>query len=576
MSFISLLKKHYGGLLLTLVCILLANAFSLTVPWGIKTIIDNPHPAGKELFLGRIVALLALALGFKIIVTLIQRHTSNTIGEKVIAELRSTLFNHIQRMPITRIQTTTPSQLLSRMTSDVDAVRRFVFGEAIESIYAVVSITGISVLLVFINWQMTLAALITLPVFIIAYWRHIPRLKNGYTHGREALGQMTSRLSEVLNGISTVRAFNAQNTEQALFEKAQGDIFRLSQRTQRLNTSMWAGIELFTSIGFIGVLWIGGNDVLNGRMTPGALIAFYSYLGMLFAPLIRIIIINSSCQEAAAALKRVNDILSSKNDAFVPSVPAITLPRCHRICLENVSFSYPSGKRALNNISLTINAGETIGIIGPSGAGKSTLIGLLLRFFDPDQGCLRINGHDLRSLDIMHYRSRTAVVLQDDFLFNDSIASNISYGVPGAARQAVIDAASAAQAHEFIMQLPQDYDTKAGERGTGLSCGQRQRVAIARALLKHPDILILDEATSAVDAMMENMIQQAIKSRLHDKTVLLVAHRFSTIMEADRVIVLENGCVAGIGTHQELLQNCAFYRQLYNEQFKTTLHANKE
>ena len=302
-------------------------------------------------------------------------------------------------------------------------------------------------------------------------------------------------------------------------------------------------------------------------MSPGALIAFYSYLGMLFTPVVRLVIINSSYQEAAAALRRINDIFMMEKELGGSSGQSIV--SLHgRIELKDVSFSYADGADVLKDICFSVEKGETVGIVGASGAGKTTLIHLLVRFFDPQKGRIHVDGHYLKDLDLYSYREKIAVVMQDDYLFSGTVRENICYGRLDASGQDIEEAAHMAQAHDFISRLKGGYDFPVGDRGMHLSGGQRQRIAVARALLKNPSLLILDEATSAVDALTENAIQQAIRKRMKGKTVFIVAHRFSTIMDADKIIVLENGRVVDVGDHNFLLKKCDLYSNLYFEQFK--------
>ncbi|MFT5388315.1 MAG: ABC-type multidrug transport system fused ATPase/permease subunit, partial [Candidatus Omnitrophota bacterium] len=335
-----------------------------------------------------------------------------------------------------------------------------------------------------------------------------------------------------------------------------------------LNAWIWVGIEFFTSVGVIGILWMGGKDVIAGRMTAGGLVAFYTYVGMLFAPIIRMVVVNASYQEARAAMGRVNDVMAVDDEVREIKAP-ITLPKIKgSIEFREVNFAYKACRPILKNISFTVNSGETIGVVGASGGGKTTLISLLLRFFDPMSGGIYIDGTQLTQLNLDEYRKQIAVVLQDDFIFDGTIEENISYGKTEASALEVCEAAKIAQAHTFIMDLPEGYKTAIGERGFNLSCGQRQRIAIARAVIKNPAILILDEATSNVDALTENKIQEAIARHMRGKTVFIVAHRFSTIIDSDKIIVIDKGQIVEMGCHNYLLNKQGFYSTLYLEQFK--------
>ena len=569
MSFFFLIKPYRRWIFLTLVCIFLTNILALFLPWGIKMILDDVLRTRDIHLLRMILAGLFIILILRTGLNFSQKYLSSMIGERIVGDLRKKLYEHIHRLAVTDIQVLSPSQILPRITGDVDSIRRFIFGDALDFIYAIFGALGIIILLVWINPRLTWISLTTLPFFMLVYVHFLPELKGRYVQLRDAYGKLTSRISEVLNGITTVHAFGGESYEQMRFSDSQSRVLKVADKTHSLNTALWISVEFFTSVGILSVLWIGGEDVIASRMTPGALVAFYSYLGMLFTPLIRMVIINSSYQEASAALDRIENILSMKSGPAEEGTPVVlSCAKGGSVTFTNVSFCYTPHQRTLNHVTFTIDPGEVVGIIGPSGAGKSTLVGLLLRFFDPEEGQIFINGEDLRRLDLKAYRHSVAVVLQDDFLFQGSVFENICYGMGHTVRADAAEAARLAEAHDFITALPQGYDTLVGERGVLLSCGQRQRIAIARALIRKPAILILDEATSALDAMMENTIQKAIKGQDKERTVFIVAHRFSTIMDVDKIIVLEDGHLVDAGTHDVLLKRCAFYRHLYEEQFK--------
>ena len=490
------------------------------------------------------------------------------VGEQVVRDLRQQICEHIPRLSLTSINNISPAQILTRITQDVNSVRRFLFGDAIECIYAFLNIGFIIAILSFVNIKLTFVSLAALPLFAIVYFRLIPELKSRHNRLRDMYGALSSRMSEVLNGIRVVRSFTRDRQEQQLFEQKQRDILRIASRTHYLNSWLWVGIEFFTSLGIIGVLWIGGRDVMANRMTAGELVAFYTYLGMLFSPIIRMVVINSSYQEALAALNRVNDVMNI-DDEVLEVEPSVYPAKIEgSIEFKGVDFHYTTGEPILEDIDFVIEPGETVGIVGASGAGKTTLISLLLRFFDPINGEICVDGKNLKVLDLDAYRQQVAVVLQDDFLFSGTIEENIRYGKTQASKEEIIQAAEIAQAHPFISALANGYKTEIGERGFNLSCGQRQRIAIARAMIKDPSILILDEATSSVDALTENDIQKSICRSMKGKTVFIVAHRFSTIIESDKIIVLDQGQIVEMGDHSNLLNKNGFYSNLYFEQFK--------
>ena len=567
-TFFKLLKPYRTKIALILTFILSANLLALVLPWVIKIIIDDILIDKDTHFLNLIMLVLVGVLLLRSVLSFLRTYMSSIVGERVVRDLRQKICEHIPRLSLISINKISPAQILTRITQDVDSVRRFLFGDVIEFIYAFLNIGFIIVILSLMNMKLTAVSLLTLPLFAIIYFRLIPELKNRHSRLRELHGVLSSRMSEVLNGIRVVRSFGRDVHERQWFELKQRDILAVATRTHYLNSWLWVGIEFFTSLGIIGILWIGGIDVMADRMTAGELVAFYTYLGMLFSPVIRMVVINTAYQEATASMNRVNDMMSIDDEMRQSETPVNISKVEGRVKFENVHFNYLDSKPILKDISFVVEPGETIGIVGESGAGKTTLISLLLRFFDPITGGIYVDGNNLKSLDLNPYRQHIAVVLQDDFLFSGTIEENIRYGRMQASQQEIIQAAQTAQAHTFISALTDGYKTEIGERGFNLSCGQRQRIAIARAVIKNPSILILDEATSSVDALTENDIQKSIRRFMKGRTVFIVAHRFSTIIESDKIIVLDKGKIVEVGDHNYLLNKRGFYSSLYLEQFK--------
>ncbi|MBU4333204.1 MAG: ABC transporter ATP-binding protein/permease [Candidatus Omnitrophica bacterium] len=568
MTFYSFIKPYRKRIALALFFILIANLLSLALPWSIKIIIDdvliNKNVQLLNIIIFALVGILILQLGFNFL----RKMISNMIGEKIVCDLREKIYWHAQKMPLISIKKITPSQILTRITGDVESVRRFIFSDAIDFIYAILSLGFITIILLWINPRLTLVALLTLPIFSIMYFRILPRLKSGYKSLRDVNAKLASRVNEVLSGMAIVRIFTAEDHEKNKFTARQNEIMNIAKKNHSLNLSLWTAIDFFTTVGVIGVLWIGGLDVIYKRMTPGELIAFYSYLGMLFTPLIRMVVINSSYQEATAALCRINEIMGCGDEVEEVQAPFVPVAIKGQVEFRNVSFCYSQGNCVLKDINFSVKEGENIGIVGPSGAGKTTLMNLLIRFIDPQKGEIYIDGNNLKNLELGFYRRNLAIVLQDDYIFSGTIKDNICYGSFNASFEEIRKAAEIAQADEFINGLKDGYMTQVGDRGTLLSCGQRQRIAIARAILRKPSILILDEATSSLDAITENKIQGAVRQYMKDKTVLIVAHRFSSIMEADKIIVIDDGKIIEAGGHNYLLKRQGFYSSLYYEQFK--------
>ena len=568
LTFRSLLKPYRARIVVILSLLLSANLLVLVLPWAIKIIIDDILTVRDSGRLNGIILILIAILVMRSVLNFGRMFLNARTGEQIVRDLRCKLFGHIPRLSLTSINRMTPAQILSRLTQDVDSVRRFLFTDIFESIYGTVNVVCITAVIMFINPKLAMIALLSLPSFIVVYVRLMPRFKKEHKALRELYGTLSAGANEMLNGIRTVRAFDKFNDESEQFGQRQGKILSAASNTHYLNAWLWVTIELFTSLGVIAVLWAGGGDVMAGRMTAGELVAFYTYLGMLFAPMLRLVMINASYQEASAALGRINAVMRVDDEIQQPPTP-VTLPGlAGGYVLDRVAFSYQDGKPVFSDLSLVIEPGETVGIVGASGAGKTTLVSLLLRLFDPASGTILVDGQSLTQLDLRDYRQKVAVVLQDDFLFSGTIEDNIRYGRPDASLKEIIAAATIAQAHDFITLLKDNYKTEIGERGVNLSGGQRQRLAIARAMVKDPSVLILDEATSSVDALTENAIQRSVRAAMRGKTVLTVAHRFSTIADCDRIIVMDEGRIIEAGAHHDLLKQHGYYSNLYFEQFK--------
>lgn len=373
-------------------------------------------------------------------------------------------------------------------------------------------------------------------------------------------------LADTIPGVRVVKAFAAEDREVDRFNNVSEDYFKSSMQAAKLSTIYFPVMGLAMFVGGIVIRWFGGRQIIYGNMTPGDLMLFMGYMWQFYGPIRTLTRLNHRLQRAATAAERVFEIVDAQPEVD-DKEDAIELPTIRGdIKMENVVFSYDDEKNALDDISFEVEAGQMIGLSGPSGAGKTTLINLLGRFYDVNEGSITVDGHDIRDVTMMSLRNQIGVVLQDPFLFHGTVSSNIAYSKPGASKTEIVAAAKAANAHDFIVNFPDGYDTMVGERGTGLSGGEKQRISIARAILKNPRILILDEATSSVDTETEALIQAAIERLIEGRTTFAIAHRLSTLRKADRLVILDKGEIIETGTHNELLENNGLYKRLVDLQ----------
>jgi subfamily B ATP-binding cassette protein MsbA len=572
--FFSLLRPYKGKVIFCFICIIAANLIGLALPWAVKLIVDDVLINRDYLLLNLIAGGLILIFCLGLYFGYMKEYLGALLGERVVCDLRHALHWHLQRLSLRYIEKTSSGEMISRLIGDVDSIRNFLFGGALDFLYSFFNLGFILAVLFALDWRLTLVSLIFLPVFGITYFKLVPELEKRHKVLRERYGELSGRLGEVFSGIRIVRVFGRNEYEDKRFAGKQEEIFRTALSAHRLGIWLWMGAEFLSSLGLVTLLWFGARAVLSARISAGVLLAFYSYLGMLFMPMIKMVVINNYYQEAAASIKRIIEVVKQQREATAKG-PAMLNKIRGEVVFENVSFSYSDEQEALSGINLRARPGEVIALVGPSGTGKTTIVSLLAGFFAPSSGRILIDGRDLRTLDLDSYRANIAMVLQDDFLFSDSIRENILYGLAvsrnknsQAAENKMIKAAQAANAHLFIMGFPAGYDTQVGERGIRLSGGQRQRIAIARALLRNPSILILDEATSSLDSKSENLIQQALKGLMRGRTTFVIAHRLSTIIKADKIAVIDKGRIIQSGRHSDLINQPGLYRSLYEGQFK--------
>lgn len=565
--FIRLLQPYKRRAAITLTAIIAANLSGLAFPWGIKLIIDEVVIRKNTGLLNIIVLSLTGILVVRFVFSYIREYSAVSLGEEMVCDLRTRLYRQIQRLSVQFVDSLPSGEVISRVISDVDSIRNFLFGGVLDFVYSFFNLFFVLTILFIIDWQLTLIAMLCLPVFGAMFFAVTPGLRKIHGRVREKYGELTGRLNETLNGMRVVAAFAREEHEAGRFQHSQSDIVRASLAGHRRAIFLWMGSELISALALVVVLWSGALAVHKGRITAGELMAFYAYLGILFVPVIKMVIINNDYQQASAALDRLDRIFEEL-PAVLPRPGSVILKKMKgALSFDNVSFTYDQKQNALSDFSLEIQPHQVVALAGKSGAGKTTVINLVLRFYDPEKGAVYVDGRDLRQLDLKAYRSQIAMVLQDDYLFNATVKENILYASPGAKAKEVERVACLANAHDFITRLPEGYDTLIGERGIRLSCGQRQRLSIARAILRDPALLILDEATSSVDSETErHIVENAYRNLMKGRTTLVIAHRLSTITYADRIVFLEQGRIAEKGTHEQLLEKKDLYWKMWCQQ----------
>jgi subfamily B ATP-binding cassette protein MsbA len=491
------------------------------------------------------------------------------VGQRIVADLRNALNSHLQSLSLSFFHRTPTGTILSRVTNDTTLVREALTQSSASMMKDATTLLALIVVAFMKDWFLALLAFIVFPVSILPLMGVYKKVRTSSRRGQGSLGNLTALLQETIQGNRVVKAFGMEEYERERFASENQRLFRHSMKAGRLRAFVPPMVELVAACGIAAVVWYGGASVISGERTQGAFVAFLTAMMLLYEPFKHLTRTNAAIQNGLAAAERLFEVLDEHNDVTNRPDADILKGIQHGLRFENVSFRYLDDW-VLRHINLEVCAGEVVALVGPSGGGKSTLSDLIPRFYDVNEGQVLIDGKDIRDVTLQSLREQIAVVTQFTFLFNDSVRNNIAYGAPERPLEEVIAAAKAANAHDFIMALPQGYDTIIGELGVRLSGGQRQRLAIARALLKNAPILILDEATSSLDTESERLVQDAIEQLMVGRTVLVIAHRLSTIQRADRILVLVDGQIVEEGRHEELLIHNAQYRRLYDLQFHDT------
>ncbi len=576
--FLRYVRPYKWQLVQVLTLLLVVSAIGLWRPAIFRYIIDEALIPGEKATGGSTMRPLMIGVALMLLNTALMASIGYwrswiilIVGQRIIFDIRRNLHRHLQKLSMSYFESHQTGRILARVMYDVDALGSLASGTLIQLLSDIVTIVFLIVYMFYMNWQMTLVAVLIIPLYVVNFLMLRKRIQRAYRKVREKVSIISGNLHEKIAAAKVVKSFTRERSETLHFVHQLRENLVLNLESSRL--SMWLGRSgaILTGVGTAAIYLIGGYFVVTGAhgFTVGKLIQFNSYLGMIYGPVERLIQSNDVITRALVALERIFEVFDTRPE--VEEKPdAIELETIEgKVEFHNVNFGYNPDELVLQNINLEVSPGEMVAFVGPSGSGKTTLANLIARFYGPTTGDLFLDGHNLKDIKLRTLRQRIGIVLQETHLFTGTIRDNIRYGNRYATSEETVRAAMAANAHDFIMELPDDYDTELGERGLKLSGGQRQRVAIARAILRDPRILILDEATSALDSSSEALIQAALDRLMEGRTSFVIAHRLSTIMKAHKIVVLENGIIVDVGSHDELLERGGLYAKLYNMQFRS-------
>jgi subfamily B ATP-binding cassette protein MsbA len=580
------LKPYRIRLALALIVAFGETASGLLQPWPLKLLFDNvfrqrplPHslagPISSLFGSGRLGVLTFVLIAWLAIIVLgaVSSFTTDflmtRVGNRVLFDLRRQIYWHIQRLSLAYHDSRRTGELMSTLTGDVQAVQDMVSTALIGIVMSTLMLLGMVVIMFLLSWRFALLSLSIAPVLFVVVYRLTRRVKRASRVVRRREGEIASIVQEVLSSIRVVQAFTREDYEQDRFERENERRVSASVEARTLQSALGPIVDILVGFGTVLVLWYGARQVIVGALSPGSLLVFLAYLGQLYRPMRDLSKLSDTVYRASVGMERVSGVLATERSIQDEPGARTAQPFGGRIEFREVSFSYGRGEPTLFNIDLAIEPGQVVAIVGSTGAGKTTLASLIPRFNDPARGSVSIDGHDVRSYTLASLRNQIALVLQETVLFYGSIKDNIAYGRPEASLHEIVSAAHTANAHDFIMDLPDGYDTWIGERGVMLSGGQKQRIAIARAIVRNAPIVLLDEPTTGLDASSEALVVDAMGQLMNGRTVVVIAHRLSTVIRADQILVLERGHIIERGTHAQLLATGGRYAELYYLQFRS-------
>ncbi len=561
------LKPYWLMLSLSMALTLVIAGTNSAIAYLFKFVVNDIF-IKKDVFMLKLIPIVVIIIyAVKALGDYFSYFIMSDVGQRVVMKLRDELYAHIQNLSLPYFIRTPTGILISRITNDVNMVQASVTNAVTNSIREALTLIGLVCYAFYQNVELALISMIVFPVVVYPITQFGRRLKRYSTKSMTVMGNVTSILDEAISGIRIVKAYNMEEHEKERFSTENRRYYRNWMKRIAVRAVSGPMMELIAGFGGAFILWYGGRKVINGAMTPGDFGSFILAVGLLYAPIRKLNNFNIDIQEGIAAAKRIFQVLDTRPE--IEEKPgAVTLETISgEFEYRDVWFSYTGEEYALKGVDIKAERGMSIALVGESGSGKTTIANLLPRFFEVTRGEIIIGGKDIRDVTFASLRDKIAVVTQEMVLFNDTLKANIAYGSPGASMEEVVQAAISANAHDFIMQMPKQYETVIGESGVRLSGGQRQRICIARAIIKNAPILILDEATSALDTESEREVQAAFNKLMQGRTTLIIAHRLSTIVGADRILVLNKGAIVEQGTHQELLEKNGYYARLYKLQF---------
>ena len=565
---LSYIKPYLPRLIAAAICTVLAAAGNLYVPWIIKDVIDKVLADKNADMLNIIAAGIIIIFFIRGVCFYGQNYLMSYVGERVIIDIRSAVYEKLQRLSVSFYDKNKTGTIMSYVTNDVSALQAAMVQNTIDMITEGSVLIGSITAMVYLDWKLTLFTFCTFPFVLWLMDFFGKRIRKSGRRIQECTADITSILQETVSSARVIKSFVREDYEIERFCNQNFANFRANMKNAQLMALLTPVIEFVAALGVTAIIWYGGHGVIDGDLTAGSLVAFLVYAVNISNPVKRLTRVIGSIQRALAAAQRVFYILDMKEEIAEVS-GAKVLPQIEgAVEFKNVSFAYSKGEQVLQDVSFKAEPGEVVAIVGPSGAGKSTIANLLPRFYDTTAGSITIVGHNIAEVTLNSLREQVGIVPQETVLFNGTLYDNILYGRLEATREEVEAAAKAANAHNFIMEFPNGYETMLGDRGLNLSGGQRQRIAIARAILKNPRVLILDEATSALDTESERIVQEALDRLMVGRTSFVIAHRLSTIKNANKILVLQRGRIVEVGTHDELMANHKLYSHLYNIQYR--------